>query len=155
MESNYIDEIALLKAFIEHKTLTYTEVQEKGIVPVLNKQDRRALFKNTIDKFKQWELIEPIPGSDPQSWKVICEKATAEYLKLQKEIDEKQMIEKYSYEYLKEEVSLNTQKLKGIRIYRILAVTGCALAVFQFITGLSLMQLFTAMKHLLHHLSGH
>ena len=154
MESNYIDEIALLKAFIEHKTLSYTEIQEKGIVPVLNKQDRRALFKNTIDRFKQWQLIESVPDSDPKSWKVIYDKATAEYIKLQKEIEQKQMIDKYSYEYLKEAINLNTHKLKRIKLYRILAVTGFTLALFNFITGITLMQSLSALKHLFHYLSG-
>src|ERR1700734_4007411 len=102
IENNYIDELALLKAFIEHKSLSYTEVQDKGIVPLLNKQDRRALFKSTIDKFRRWQVIEPVPDSDPKTWTVIIENATNEYNKLRKEIEQQQIIEKYSFEHLQE-----------------------------------------------------
>jgi hypothetical protein len=118
------------KPFIEHKSLLYTEIQEKGIVPILNKQDRRAVFKNTIDKFKRWELIEPVPDSDPETWTVILDKATFEYNKLRKEIEQRQVIEKYSFENLQEEVKDHTQKLMGIRIYHVLAVSAFVIAIF-------------------------
>src|SRR5437868_1356180 len=119
MTNNYIDELALLKAFIEYKSLSYTEVQEKGIVPPLNKQDRRAAFKSTIDKFKNWQLIEYAEGSDPKTWHVHYDRALAEYNKLIKDIEQQQLIEKYSFEYLKDEVRENTKKLRGIKLYRI------------------------------------
>ena len=155
MDSNYIDELALLKAFIDNKTLSYTEVQEKGIVPVLDKQDRRALFKNSIDKFKKWELIQPIPDSDPRAWTVIIDKATIEYNKLMKDIEQKQMVEKYSFQHLLEEVNLNSKKLKRIKLYQALAVTGFIVGTFNFLTGLSLPALFIAMKHVFHTITTH
>jgi len=150
MERNYIDEMVLLKAFIEHRSLSYTEVQEKGIVPVLNKQDRRALFKNTIDKFKRWQVIEPVPDSDPKTWTVILDNATTEYNKLVKGIEQKQLIEKYSFEYLHDKVNSNSKKLVGIKVYRILAVAGFIMAALSFIAGLSLSQLLSQIKHIIH-----
>lgn len=154
MDSNYIDEIALLKAFIDYKTLSYTEVQEKGIVPVLNKQDRRNLFKNSIDKLKRWELIEPIPDSDPLAWNVILDKATIEYNKLMKEIEQKQMIEKYSFQHLQEEVKSNTRKLRRIKLYRIFAIIGFAAGTFSFLTGLTLLDVIKGLKRLVHMIAG-
>jgi hypothetical protein len=155
MDNNYIDEIALLKAFIDYKTLSYTEMQEKGIVPVLDKQDRRALFKNSIDKFKKWDLIEPIPDSDPRAWTVILDKATIEYNKLMKDIEQKQMVEKYSFQHLQDEVKSNSKKLKRIKLYKTLAISGFIIGAFNFITGLSLSGLFTALKHLFHTIIAH
>ncbi len=154
MESNYIDEIALLKAFIDYKTLSYAEVQEKGIVPVLNKQDRRNLFKNSIDKFKRWELIEPIPDSNPQAWNVVMDKAILEYNKLMKEIEQKQMIEKYSFQHLQEEVKSNTRKLRRIKLYRVFAIIGFAAGTFSFLTGLTLLDVIKGLKHLFHIIAG-
>ena len=150
MEHNYIDEMVLLKAFIEHKSLSYTEVQEKGIVPVLNKQDRRALFKNTIDKFKRWHVIEFVPDSDPKTWTVILDNATIEYNKLVKDIEQKQLIEKYSFEYLHDKVNSNSKKLAGVKVYRILAVAGFIMAALSFIAGVSLSQLLSQVKHIIH-----
>ncbi len=154
MESNYIDEIALLKAFIDYKTLSYAEVQEKGIVPVLNKQDRRNLFKNSIDKFKRWELIEPIPDSNPLAWNVVMDKAILEYNKLMKEIEQKQMIEKYSFQHLQEEVKSNTRKLRRIKLYRVFAIIGFAAGTFSFLTGLTLLDVIKGLKHLFHIIAG-
>lgn len=154
LDSNYIDEVALLKAFIEYKTLSYSELQEKGIVPVLNKQDRRNLFKNTIDKFKRWELIEPIPDSNPIAWNVVMEKAVAEYNRIIKEIEQKQLIEKYSFQYLQEEVKLNTRKLRRIMLYRVLAIVGFCTGTISFLTGLTLPDIIRALKHLFHMVSG-
>jgi hypothetical protein len=150
MDKNYIDEMVLLKAFIDHGTLSYTEVQERGFVPSLNKQDRRISFKNTIDKFRRWELIEPIPDSDPRAWNVIMDKATIEYNKLVKEIEQKRVVEKYSFVALQDEVRENTKKLKGVKIYRFLAVTAFTISVFQFFTGLSFLQIFAAIKRFGH-----
>ena|SRR5579872_1574317 len=155
MEQNYIDEMALLKAFIDYRSLSYTEVQEKGIVPVLNKQDRRALFKSTIDKFKRWQLIEPVPDSDPKTWTVILDNATVEYNKLVKDIEQKQLVEKYSFEHLQDQVKSNSKKLAGIKVYRLLAVGGFTIAAFSFITGLSLSQFVAQVKHLIHALLDH
>ncbi len=61
----FIDEMSLLKAFLDYKTLSYNDLQDKGIVPNLDKQEHRALFKASIDKFKNWQLIESIPDSHP------------------------------------------------------------------------------------------
>ncbi len=153
--NNFIDEMALLKAFIDNKTLSYTEVQEKGIVPVLNKQDRRVMFKNTIDKFKKWELIESIPDSDPKAWTVIPDKAASKYDKLIKEIEQKQLVDKYSFAYIQEEIKDSNKKLEHIRLYKVLAVIGFILATISFTTGLTLISLIDACKHIVHSISGH
>lgn len=154
MDNNFIDEIALLKAFIDYKTLSYTEVQEKGIVPALNKQDRRNSFKNSIDKLKRWELIELVPDSHPLTWNVILDKATIEYNKLMREIEQKQVIEKYSFQHLQEEVNDNTRKLRRIKVYRVLAVTGFVVGMFNFLTGLTLTELIHWLKHIYHVITG-
>lgn len=155
MDEFYLDELALLRAFIEHKTLSYTDVQEKGIVPVLNKQDRRVLFKSCIEKFKKWEVIQVVPDAHPVAWNVVPDKAETEYNRLVRAIEQQQMIEKYSFQHLHEEVQLHSRKLTRISLFRVLAVVGCVLAAFNFLTGLSLPALFTLLKNLWHTIQHH
>lgn len=151
---NYIDELALLRAFIDYKQLSYTEVQEKGLVPLLNKQDRRNLFKNCIEKFKKWGVIEAIAESDPPAWAVIPDKAVAEYNQLVKEIEQRQVIEKYSFQHLQEEVSDHAKKMRRIKLFRALAIIGFVLGTFHFLTGLSLIELIKYLRHVYHLLTG-
>lgn len=155
MVENFIDEVALLKAFIDNKTLSYPELQQKGIVPQLVKQEQRALFKSVIDKFRRWQVIELVPDSDPKTWTVIPEKALAEYNRLITDIERRQVVDKYSFEAFQEELRENSKKLKRIKLYKVLGITGFAIAVFQFVTGLSLWGLYTAAKHLLHTILNH
>jgi hypothetical protein len=155
MLDNFIDEVALLKAFIDHGTLSYPEVQEKGIVPLLKKQEHRALFKHTIDKFRRWNVIDIVPDSDPKAWAVVPERAREEYDKLVIEIERKQVVDKYSFEAFQEELQDNSKKLRKIKLYKALAVAAFGLAVFHFVTGLSLMGLFGLLKHFAHGIINH
>ncbi len=155
MDEFYLDELALLRAFIEHKTLSYSDVQEMGIVPVLNKQDRRVLFKNCIEKFKKWGVIQVIPEAHPVAWSVVPEKAAEEYNKLIAAIEQQQMIEKYSFQHLQEEVNLQGRKLSNAGLYKVLALAGFILGSFNFLTGLSVPVLYTQLKNLWHSFQHH
>lgn len=151
----FIDEMALLKAFIEHKTLSYNDLQDKGIIPNMDKQEHRALFKSSIDKFKNWQLIESIPDSHPRAWKVLQERAKAEYDQLNRDIERKQLVEKYSFENLMHEVNSNAHKLRWINLYRNMAIAAFGMALIVFITGMGLPQMFVAARNLFNHLLHH
>ena len=151
----FIDEMSLLKAFLDYKTLSYNDLQDKGVVPNLDKQEHRALFKASIDKFKNWQLIESIPDSHPRAWKVLQERAKAEYEQLNRDIERKQLVEKYSFENLISEVNNNAHKLRWIKLYRNMAIAGFGLSLIVFITGMGLPQMFVAAKNIVHHLVYH
>jgi hypothetical protein len=151
----FIDEMALLKAFIDYRTLSYNELQERGVVPTLDKQEHRALFKSTVDKLKRWELIESIPDSHPKAWKVNLDKAQKEYEQLTRDIERKQLVDKYSYEYLRELVEGHEKKLRHLSLYRNLAIAASCVSLIVLITGMGIPQMIAALKHLLHSLLHH
>lgn len=145
-----IDKIEILRAFIEYKSLSYTDIQDKEIVPPLDKQERRTAFRNVIDRLIAHHCIELIPGSDPVTWVVSMDNAILEYYRMT--IEEKEVIEKYSFEKLGQTVKVHHLKLKYIYLFRVMAVVAFVVSLTHFITGMNLAQLIAAIRQGFHSL---
>ena len=86
---------------------------------------------------------------------MLQERAKAEYEQLNRDIERKQLVEKYSFENLISEVNNNAHKLRWIKLYRNMAIAGFSLSLIVFITGMGLPQMFIAAKNIVHHLVYH